>query len=61
MQTAELCQLLAAVDGSLPVQVYVDRPKREEGYFEIGTLALERGWGPAGSYPCVTLSLGREV
>ncbi len=141
MQTAELRQLLAVVDGALPVQVYVDQPvrrwrcvetdipaagdteagagageeagsgagcgagcgascgascgagcgadcgagtakdgrrgsaggvcpgaasgyggpERVEGYFEIGTLALEWGWGPAGSYPCITLSLGREV
>ncbi len=66
MTTGVLRQLLRAVDDSLPVQVYVDRPAadgegRVEGYFELDTLALELGWAPGERYPCLTVTLGREL
>lgn len=66
MTAGVLRQLLRAVDDSLPVQVYVDRPApagddRVEGYFEIGALTLERGWSPQEIYPCLTVALGREL
>ena len=70
MTTDVLRRLLETVNAPLPVQVYLDHPAagdresevgRWEGYFEIESVRLELGWSSQGSYPCLTLSLGREI